>query len=1016
MENATVFGIVGTEHKMGFHRNSDESSLSRSRVVRRQRRLAVVEQPSLDNCDGLKRPEHQISRRKLSHATVHQERLTAETKRRHYSTSFIPGTVSSVNNSFPASPALSDVTSGCNGVSYTESKTTETCRFPKDHNSNSSRTVTSCPDGDNYKKFDIVGESFEARFPWQRDVSVQCSLKVHCVRRRCCKFRFAKEESDSDIDSCLSSDDDGKSETRIRSSELVPTEKRLSLAHRRPYTKLLSHPPFQKVRHKFSDSSLYRRPVKITVPKKLSLQDRPSMNLEDVQGSGRTRPPDSLVQNGALSEDEYKDESLSTVISDFWKLRRGSQDDVLPSPRISPEPWGAVPELVVTWETDHKGENHESAQGDRHLHKETNLLHVPKRAVRRPSLGSLTSGSEESDCEPSPPVARRGRRAAIFDSKNFGDVSPTSLSPDVSPSNSCDEGDSSGNPAERFRRRRSSVDLTMSIYPGDLLVQEHHKKLLLKRNTIADFAAVRHGSTVSVHEDSKKPRQTFSLLKLMKTKSKESLTHLEDILAHMKVSEFKDNHLAAYKTTHWSDLIASTDKEQEPICLHESEQKRREAVWELFRSECVFLIDHLMVLKHCFMEPLKKVQVEGFLMYAEPRDIFGNLDELCYVSYTFCKDFISALLKDMSITDFGRTKVLIKAFQRFSALSRDGGVYHTYCLNYMAALNYLEQLRKSDEFAEFEKFCEQDSRCNRLQLTDLLVAPMQHCTKLPLLLANIRKYTPNYEERTQLTESIEKVENSLKKLEDKMKWLKNYERVQEIQQQLVWPPVTDLDPKTYIPEFLRSTLLRQPCERLLASPKRQLIFEGPLALVESAKNVEMHLFLFDDILLLTKLKKPARKKTSVYEMTQRPSLASPMDLGSYIVYRQPVPLDRFSVHDVSQPEGAAPGLKQAFVLVHISRYQQIIGVYTLQACTDASKMAWINQLREAQDNYNEGVPMARKGHGESPEAPRKHTNNNTSSSNRNTPEKTVSSPRGRMRLRTLKQAHNKSRSVDAVTV
>lgn len=33
----------------------------------------------------------------------------------------------------------------------------------------------------------------------------------------------------------------------------------------------------------------------------------------------------------------------------------------------------------------------------------------------------------------------------------------------------------------------------------------------------------------------------------------------------------------------------------------------------------------------CFMEPLKKVQVEGFLMYAEPRDIFGNLDELCYV-------------------------------------------------------------------------------------------------------------------------------------------------------------------------------------------------------------------------------------------------------------------------------------------------------------------------------------------------------------------------------------------------
>lgn len=67
------------------------------------------------------------------------------------------------------------------------------------------------------------------------------------------------------------------------------------------------------------------------------------------------------------------------------------------------------------------------------------------------------------------------------------------------------------NPAERFRRRRSSVDLTMSIYPGDLLVQEHHKKLLLKRNTIADFAAVRHGSTVSVHEGNKYNHKKYNI-------------------------------------------------------------------------------------------------------------------------------------------------------------------------------------------------------------------------------------------------------------------------------------------------------------------------------------------------------------------------------------------------------------------------------------------------------------------------------------------------------------------------
>lgn len=33
-----------------------------------------------------------------------------------------------------------------------------------------------------------------------------------------------------------------------------------------------------------------------------------------------------------------------------------------------------------------------------------------------------------------------------------------------------------------------------------------------------------------------------------------------------------------------------------------------------------------------FMEPLKKIQVEGFAMFAEPELLFGNLDELCCVS------------------------------------------------------------------------------------------------------------------------------------------------------------------------------------------------------------------------------------------------------------------------------------------------------------------------------------------------------------------------------------------------
>jgi len=37
-------------------------------------------------------------------------------------------------------------------------------------------------------------------------------------------------------------------------------------------------------------------------------------------------------------------------------------------------------------------------------------------------------------------------------------------------------------------------------------------------------------------------------------------------------------------------------------------------------------------------------------------------------------------------------------------------------------------------------------------------------------------------------------------LEAKMMWLKNFERVQEIQQQIQWQPVTELEPRAFIPE------------------------------------------------------------------------------------------------------------------------------------------------------------------------------------------------------------------------
>ena len=95
-----------------------------------------------------------------------------------------------------------------------------------------------------------------------------------------------------------------------------------------------------------------------------------------------------------------------------------------------------------------------------------------------------------------------------------------------------------------------------------------------------------------------------------------------------------------------------------------------------------------------------------------------------------------------------------------------------------------------------------------------------------------------------------------------MKWLKNFERLLEIQRNIQWPSVLEMDPKQNVPDFLKSALSRQPCERLIVSPRRQILMEGPIYLLDAGKPQEMYLILFDDLLLIARRKKALSKKVS----------------------------------------------------------------------------------------------------------------------------------------------------------
>ena len=58
----------------------------------------------------------------------------------------------------------------------------------------------------------------------------------------------------------------------------------------------------------------------------------------------------------------------------------------------------------------------------------------------------------------------------------------------------------------------------------------------------------------------------------------------------------------------------------------------------------------------------------------------------------------------------------------------------------------------------------------------------------------------------------------------------------------------------------------------------------------------------------------------------------------YVVYKQPLSLDRFFIHEVSAPEAAQAKLDNSFVLICLNRFQQIISVLTFQADSEQLKV------------------------------------------------------------------------------
>lgn len=178
-------------------------------------------------------------------------------------------------------------------------------------------------------------------------------------------------------------------------------------------------------------------------------------------------------------------------------------------------------------------------------------------------------------------------------------------------------------------------------------------------------------------------------------------------------------------------------------------------------------------------------------------------------------------------------------------------------------------------FKHFIKAREQLAQCRRLPFRHFIILPVTRLQRYSLLFGAVLKKTPEgHPDRSYLIQCIELVKAVAEKMDEGTVITKNTLRIYEINSRIRYKPDEhhDLD-------------LLKPGRRLL---KEGTLTRKPHVVVET---VELHVFLFDHLLLMTKVKKSPTKENDV----------------EYTISKRPIPMELLHIQEAT--EGFSIGLR-----------------------------------------------------------------------------------------------------------
>eukprot|EP01119_Soliformovum_irregulare_P014807 TRINITY_DN4086_c0_g1_i3.p1 TRINITY_DN4086_c0_g1~~TRINITY_DN4086_c0_g1_i3.p1 ORF type:complete len:539 (+),score=149.13 TRINITY_DN4086_c0_g1_i3:189-1805(+) len=157
-------------------------------------------------------------------------------------------------------------------------------------------------------------------------------------------------------------------------------------------------------------------------------------------------------------------------------------------------------------------------------------------------------------------------------------------------------------------------------------------------------------------------------------------------------------------------------------------------------------------------------------------------------------------------------------------------MYGVYCSNHPKAVAKMTELLKKPDFANTVKICESDPRCRGLKLSSFLIKPIQRICKYPILFRELLKNCNSESEQdySNLVSALKRIEEVTVYINEGQRLFEKNQRLIDIQNSLD----TNVD--------------------LISSPSRKLIKEGAVKLVDGSSVVEGYLFVFNDLILITK--------------------------------------------------------------------------------------------------------------------------------------------------------------------